>query len=146
MLRATSNSGTTFKRRNLGFIGRLCSTDRTRNRDFWRQLSGTYERPIEFESLPTNCDQLGLRVCEAVFIVGRQAMDTDARVAGELTDGLEAVLKAEELQPDLILLDIGLPKLDGIRAARHIRKVALESKIVFLTREIDPVLAHHGRG
>src|SRR5271166_6305887 len=43
------------------------------------------------------------------------------RVIGAATDGLEAVLKAEELQPDLILLDIGLPKQDGLAAARQIR-------------------------
>jgi DNA-binding NarL/FixJ family response regulator len=59
------------------------------------------------------------------------------QVVGVASDGLEAVLKAEKLQPDLILLDIGLPKLDGIEAARHIRKIAPGSKIIFLTQEID---------
>lgn len=59
------------------------------------------------------------------------------QVVGVASDGLEAVLKAEELQPDLILLDIGLPKLDGIETARHIRKIAPRAKIVFLTQEID---------
>ncbi len=63
------------------------------------------------------------------------------QVIGVAADGLEAVLKAEELQPDLVLLDIGLPKLDGIQAAREIRKVAPESKILFLTQELDPDVA-----
>jgi DNA-binding NarL/FixJ family response regulator len=63
------------------------------------------------------------------------------QVIGVAADGLEAVLKAEELQPDLVLLDIGLPKLDGIQAARQIRKVAPESKILFLTQELDPDVA-----
>jgi len=63
------------------------------------------------------------------------------QVIGVAADGLEAVLKAEELQPDLVLLDIGLPKLDGIQAAREIRKVAPESKILFLTQELDPDMA-----
>jgi CheY-like chemotaxis protein len=54
---------------------------------------------------------------------------------------LEAVRKAEELRPDLIVLDIGLPKLDGIEAARRIRQVSPNSKIVFLTMDNSPDVA-----
>jgi DNA-binding NarL/FixJ family response regulator len=57
------------------------------------------------------------------------------------SDGLEAVQKAEELLPDLILLDIGMPELDGIEAARHIRKVSPKCKILFLTQELDADVA-----
>jgi DNA-binding NarL/FixJ family response regulator len=53
----------------------------------------------------------------------------------EVSDGLEAVQKAKELKPDLILLDIGLPKLNGIEAARLIREVSPDSKILFLSVE-----------
>lgn len=63
------------------------------------------------------------------------------QVIGVASDGLEAVLKAEELQPDLILLDIGLPEQNGIEAARTIRKVVPESKILFLTEELDVAVA-----
>jgi CheY-like chemotaxis protein len=56
-------------------------------------------------------------------------------VIAEVADGLEAVQKAAELKPDLILLDIGLPTMNGIEAARQIRKLSPESKIVFLSQE-----------
>jgi DNA-binding NarL/FixJ family response regulator len=59
------------------------------------------------------------------------------QVAGEASDGSEALRKAEELKPDLILLDIGLPKLDGIVAARRIRELCPNSKIIFLSLNND---------
>ena len=54
-------------------------------------------------------------------------------IVGEASDGLEAVQKAEELQPDLVVLDVGLPKLNGIEAARQIAGTCRTSKIIFLT-------------
>ena len=56
----------------------------------------------------------------------------ELQVICEALDGPEAVQKAEELKPDLILLDIGLPKLNGIEAARRIRQLSPDSKIIFL--------------
>ena len=60
------------------------------------------------------------------------------QILGEACDGLEAVQKAEELRPDLILLDIGMPGLNGIQAARSIREAVPQSKIVFLSQETSP--------
>ena len=59
----------------------------------------------------------------------------ELQVVGEASDGLEAVQKAVELKPDLILLNIGLPTLNGFEAALQIRKLVPESKIIFLTQE-----------
>jgi DNA-binding NarL/FixJ family response regulator len=63
------------------------------------------------------------------------AMKSELQVVGEASDGLEAVQKAAELKPDLILLDIGLPTLSGIEAARQIRKLVPKCKIIFLSQE-----------
>ena len=59
------------------------------------------------------------------------------QVVGEASDGVEAIEKAATLLPDLVLLDIGMPRLNGIEAARKIRESYPESKIIFLTQEHD---------
>ena len=64
----------------------------------------------------------------------------ELQIVSEASDGLQAVQKAEELQPDVILLDISLPKLNGIEAARHIRKSAPQSGIIFVSQESSPDL------
>jgi DNA-binding NarL/FixJ family response regulator len=74
------------------------------------------------------------------FVCSTLAERPALQIVGEASDGSEAVVKAEELRPDLILLDIGLPTLNGIEAARRIRKLASESKIIFLSQESSPVV------
>jgi DNA-binding NarL/FixJ family response regulator len=59
------------------------------------------------------------------------------QVIAEASDGLEAVEKAQGVKPDLILLDIGLPQLNGIEAARRIQRLSPSSKIIFLSQNND---------
>lgn len=67
------------------------------------------------------------------LVVSILQKQSELQIISEVSDGLEAVQKAEELQPDLVLLDIGLPHLDGIEAARRIRAASPKSKILFLS-------------
>ena len=61
----------------------------------------------------------------------------EIQVIAQVSDGLEAVEQAQKLQPDLILLDIGLPSLNGIEVARRIRKVSPMSNILFVSENRD---------
>jgi DNA-binding NarL/FixJ family response regulator len=62
----------------------------------------------------------------------------ELKLLAEASDGAEAVKKAGELKPDLILLDIGLPIIDGVEAAARIRTEAPNTKILFLTQHDSP--------
>ena len=62
---------------------------------------------------------------------------SDLEVISEAGDGLEAVAQAQQFRPDIILMDIGLPKLNGFEAARQIGALVSSAKIVFLTQETD---------
>ena len=71
------------------------------------------------------------------FIVELLGMRPEMQVVGEARDGLEAVHRAVELRPDVILLDTHLPNLNGVEVARQLRSLAPESKIIFLTHEFS---------
>lgn len=60
------------------------------------------------------------------------------QVVARASDGLEAVQRSQDLRPDLILLDIGLPKLNGMDVARRVLKLTPEAKIIFLSQESSP--------
>ena len=59
--------------------------------------------------------------------------EADLRVVGEAENGREAVGKVEELKPDIVLMDIAMPMLNGIEATRQIRKIRPETKVIILS-------------
>ena len=72
------------------------------------------------------------------FVSGILRQHPHVVIIGEVQDGVMAVQQAEALRPDIILLDIGLPKLNGIDAAHQIRSTVPQARIVFLTSESSP--------
>jgi len=74
------------------------------------------------------------------FLVSALQKRPEFQIVSEVDDGSHAVLKAQELQPELILLDIGLPTLNGIEAAKQIRRLSPHSKILFISQESSPEL------
>ena len=72
------------------------------------------------------------------FVCSTLNQRPNLQIVGEAADGLEAVQQARTLKPDLILLDIGLPSLNGIEAARQIGKVLPEARVIFVTQESSP--------
>lgn len=75
------------------------------------------------------------------FVRSLLQKQTELRVIGEESDGLKAVQQAQELQPDLILLDIGLPTFNGIEAAKRIHQLSPRSKILFVSVNCSPDIA-----
>src|SRR6266576_2415993 len=76
------------------------------------------------------------------FVTSTVGEQPELQTIGEASDGLEAVRKAQELQPDLILLDIGLPTLNGIEAARQIRERTPKSKILIVSENRSQDIVH----
>lgn len=74
------------------------------------------------------------------FVRSMLSENPEIEVIAEAADGFEVVQKARQLQPDLVVLDIGLPKQSGIEAARQIRQMAAPPKILFLTENTSPAI------
>jgi DNA-binding NarL/FixJ family response regulator len=72
------------------------------------------------------------------FVSATLLQGSNLEIVCEVADAAEAIDQANKIQPSLILLDIGLPSLNGIEAAHHIRQIAPESRILFVSEQRDP--------
>lgn len=63
-------------------------------------------------------------------------------VIGEASDGVEAVEKAKRLSPDVMVLDVTMPKMNGLEACRVLRRQAPELEILFVTQHDSPQMMH----
>ena len=72
-------------------------------------------------------------------------METAFTVVGEARDGVAAVSLAESLQPDLVILDVSMPRLDGIEALPKVRAVCPESQVVIFTGDSDDAVEGEAR-
>src|ERR1700687_3221965 len=70
-------------------------------------------------------------------VVGLLSSETNWKVCGEARDGSEALQKARELLPDLILLDVSMPGMNGLEVARLLRQDLPEAKILVMSQH-DP--------
>ncbi|MCS6897340.1 MAG: response regulator transcription factor [Nitrospira sp.] len=71
----------------------------------------------------------------------RRLVEDSCEVVGTVEDGRALIEAAQRLEPDLILLDIAMPLLNGIDAARQIRKLCPNTKLIFLTMQTSPTYA-----
>jgi DNA-binding NarL/FixJ family response regulator len=71
----------------------------------------------------------------------RKLVEGECEVVGTVEDGRALVEAAQTLRPDLILLDISMPLLNGLEAARQLRTVVPDSKLIFLTMHASPTYA-----
>jgi len=71
----------------------------------------------------------------------RKLLEPDYEVIGSVADGRALLKAAAELKPDLVLVDVGMPLLNGLDAAHELRKVMPQVKLIFLTMNTDPDLA-----
>ena len=96
----------------------------------WKSPYGT--------GLPNNMDKISVVIADDHRLV-RDGLKTiletsnDITVVGEASNGLEVLKKVADLKPDVLLLDISMPQLNGLEAARRIRKEHPSTKILILT-------------
>jgi DNA-binding NarL/FixJ family response regulator len=73
------------------------------------------------------------------------AKESDLEVIGTVANGFEAVEKAKEEEPDVIVMDVSMPELDGIRATKEIQSLKIPSRIIILSMHHNTTLVQQAR-
>jgi DNA-binding NarL/FixJ family response regulator len=69
-------------------------------------------------------------------------LGSEFEIVGTAPDGRALLAEAERLKPDVILLDVGMPEMNGIEAARRLARTLPSAKLVFITQQLDPAYLH----
>jgi DNA-binding NarL/FixJ family response regulator len=97
-----------------------------------------------------NCEPVRVLVVDDHALFAEALMltlgiDDRIEVVGSASNGTEAVSLAEALHPDVVLMDVHMPTMDGIEATRHVRRVSPCSRVVVVTAARSPELAEHAK-
>jgi DNA-binding NarL/FixJ family response regulator len=69
-------------------------------------------------------------------------LSNEFEIVGTVKNGRALLAEAERLKPDVIVLDIGMPEMNGIEAARRLTRILPSAKLVFVTQQLDPAYLH----
>jgi DNA-binding NarL/FixJ family response regulator len=75
---------------------------------------------------------------DRILNVASRLLGADCEVVATVSDGDSALRAVNQFKPDLVVLDINMPGMDGIQAARQLQKLGPEPRVVFLTVQEDP--------
>src|SRR5262249_27763105 len=87
-------------------------------------------------------DDAGVRGALRSFL----SLRSDWSICGEAADGLEAIECAKKLRPDVVLMDVSMPVLDGLRAAQSIRRDAPGCEVVIISGNDPAIVGHPAQG
>lgn len=91
------------------------------------------------EMIPTRKPRVLMADDHSILLAGvRKLIEDQCEVVGTVEDGRALLEAADRLKPDLILLDISMPLLNGLEAARHLKKTLPDTKLLFLTMHASP--------
>lgn len=107
------------------------------------QNIGSLSSPGTLETKSSSSKRLLIADDHVLMLEGlSRLLAHDYEIAGTVANGRTLISEAERLKPDAIVLDIGMPEMNGIEAARRLNKLVPEAKIVFVTQQLDPAYVH----